>query len=190
MIDMSVYEDNSVINLLYLEKLRNLDSDHHMLMGRARRFRLQDARSSQAPASGARDAVVEFTLPQIELPTVRPELYHKPYRYAYGIHKLDPKTHHTFADGIIKLDMNSSGSLDAMAHKTWLMPGCTPSEPIFVSRPGGEAEDDGVLLSIVLDEKRLQSVLVILDAQEMKEVARAEMRHVFPIGFHGLWAGD
>ncbi|KAF9261005.1 carotenoid oxygenase [Marasmius fiardii PR-910] len=187
-IDMSVYDDNSVIDRLYLDKLRHLSADNPMLMGRARRFRLP-AVTSSPPSSGAkaRPAVVEFTLDQsesIELPTVHPAKYHLPYRYAYGINKLDPRSHHTFADRIIKLDM------DAREHKTWGLPGFTPSEPIFVPRPGadGGAEDDGVVLSVVLDGDRKKSALIILDAKDMSEVARAEMETAFPIGFHGLWS--
>ncbi|KAF7798314.1 hypothetical protein EIP86_009535 [Pleurotus ostreatoroseus] len=185
-IDMSVYPDNKVINLLYLEQLRNLNETTHMLMGRARRFRLQNP--SDATGKDARDAVVEFTLPQeecIELPVVAPRAYHKPYRFAYGIHKKDPRVHHTFADGIIKLDMSAGPG----ASTVWSLPEHTPSEPIFVPRPGAEAEDDGVLLSIVLDEQKARSAMVVLDAQSMTEVARAEMPEVFPIGFHGVWTG-
>ena len=185
-IDMSVYPDNKVINLLYLEQLRNLNETTHMLMGRARRFRLQNP--SDATGKDARDAVVEFTLPQeecIELPVVAPSAYHKPYRFAYGIHKKDPRVHHTFADGIIKLDMSAGPG----ASTVWSLPEHTPSEPIFVPRPGAEAEDDGVLLSVVLDEQKARSAMVVLDAQSMTEVARAEMPEVFPIGFHGVWTG-
>ncbi|KAG7085937.1 hypothetical protein E1B28_003467 [Marasmius oreades] len=188
-IDMSVYEDNSVIDLLHLNKLRNLSADNPMLMGRARRFRLPaiTASSPQSSRTKARPAVVEFTLPQsecIELPTVHPAKYHHPYRYAYGINKLDPRSHHTFADRIIKLDMVGRG------HKAWGIPGYTPSEPIFVPRPGAESrsEDDGVVLSVVLDGDRRKSLLIILDAKDMSELARAEMETVFPIGFHGLWS--
>jgi torulene dioxygenase len=73
-------------------------------------------------------------------------------------------------------------------HKVWGIPGYTPSEPIFVPRPGAEDEDDGVVLSVVLDGDRRKSLLIVLDAKEMKECARAEMETAFPIGFHGLWS--
>jgi len=188
-IDMSVYEDNSVINLLYLDKLRNLNAENPMPMGSARRFRLPSP-SSLTTLAAAGDAIVESTLPQsqtIELPVVAPSVYNKPYRYAYGITKFDPKVHHTIADGIIKLDMSSPPS--SPTTKTWSKPNHTPSEPVFVPRPNGTEEDDGVLLSIVLDEQATRSSMVVIDAKEMKEVARAEMGGVFPMGFHGVWDG-
>jgi torulene dioxygenase len=49
-----------------------------------------------------------------------------------------------------------------------------PSEPIFVARPGGTEEDDGVLLTVALDAKRKLSSLIILNAQTMEEIGRAE----------------
>lgn len=35
----------------------------------------------------------------------------------------------------------------------WQQPGHFPGEPVFVARPGGQREDDGVLLSVVLAGK-------------------------------------
>jgi torulene dioxygenase len=187
---MSVYKDNSVINLLYLDKLRNLNAKEHMPMGSARRFRLPSPSPSKTTLTAAADAIVEFTSPQsqsIELPVVAPAVYNKPYRYAYGITKIDPEVQHTIADGIVKLDMSSPAS--SPTTNIWSKPNHTPSEPVFVPRPNGTEEDDGVLLSVVLDERATRSSLVVIDAKEMKEVARAEMGAVFPIGFHGVWYG-
>ena len=67
---------------------------------------------------------------------------------------------------------------------TWVEEGCYPGEPIFVAKPGG-APDDGVLLSVVLDANRSTSFLLILDATSMRELARAQVPHVVPFGFHG-----
>ncbi|KAF9270537.1 carotenoid oxygenase [Marasmius fiardii PR-910] len=183
-IDMAIYENHSVISNLYLDKLCNIKSENSMAMGRARRFRLSSITSpkSQRP----RAAEVEFTLGQsdsIELPTINPGNSQRPYRYAYGINKRDAHDHSTFADRIIKLDVTNTES----GHKFWQAPGYTPSEPIFVPRPDGQSEDDGAVLSVVLDGERGKSMLVILDATDMKEVARAEMETVYPIGFHGVF---
>ena len=65
--------------------------------------------------------------------------------------------------------------------------GCVPGEPIFVPRSGGTDEDDGVVLTVVLDSTLLRSKLVILDAKTMEETGRAEMKTIFPIGFHGAF---
>ena len=38
----------------------------------------------------------------------------------------------------------------ASTTQLWQQPGHFPGEPVFVARPGGQQEDDGVLLSVVL----------------------------------------
>lgn len=48
------------------------------------------------------------------------------------------------------------------------------SEPIFVATPGARAEDDGVLLSVVMDSKIRKSSLAVIDAKEMVQIGRAE----------------
>ena len=54
-----------------------------------------------------------------------------------------------------------------------------------MARPGGEAEDDGVLLSVVLDAEVGRSFLLMLDAATLEEQARAAVPHHVPFGFHG-----
>jgi beta,beta-carotene 9',10'-dioxygenase len=58
-------------------------------------------------------------------------------------------------------------------------------EPVFVPRVGGDAEDDGVVLSVVLDVAAGRSFLLVLDAASFTEIARAEAPHHIPFGFHG-----
>ncbi|KZT07349.1 carotenoid oxygenase [Laetiporus sulphureus 93-53] len=194
-IDMSVYPNNTIIELTKYASLRDLGAlTTPFTYARARRFRLP-APLSSPPQSGTRDAVVEYTFPierNIELPVVAPRVRNRPYRFAYGIHKVHIPGRHTLSDALIKLDM-AAGAAGGEGTKVWEVPDGTPSEPIFVPRPGAapgeEGEDDGVLLTVVLDERAVQSRLVILDARKMREVARAEMDTVFPIGFHGVFCG-
>ena len=51
--------------------------------------------------------------------------------------------------------------------------------------PGAEAEDAGVVLSVVLDAAAGRSFLLVLDAATFEELARAEAPHHIPFGFHG-----
>ena len=59
-----------------------------------------------------------------------------------------------------------------------------------MSRPGGSAEDDGVLLSVVLDGAHGTSFLLALDAATLDEVARADVPHHIPFSFHGQFYRD
>ena len=80
---------------------------------------------------------------------------------------------------IVKVDVERGDSAE------WREAGSYPGEPVFVPRPGGEGEDDGVLLSVVLDAGRGRSCLLVLDAATLTEVARAEVPHHIPFSFHG-----
>lgn len=71
----------------------------------------------------------------------------------------------------------------------WEQHGQTPGEAVFVPDPKGQEEDDGVLLSVVLDGLKGKSYLLVLDAKTMLEVARAEMEVPMPLGFHGTFVG-
>ena len=55
--------------------------------------------------------------------------------------------------------------------------------------PDPDAEDDGVLLSVVCDPPADRSTLVCLDAATMTERARAPLPHRLPYGFHGQFYG-
>ena len=46
------------------------------------------------------------------------------------------------------------------------------------------------MLSLVLDARARRSFLLVLDAATFVEVARAEVPHAAPLGFHGQWYAD
>jgi beta,beta-carotene 9',10'-dioxygenase len=84
-----------------------------------------------------------------------------------------------FIDNLVKLD------LEHKATSSWYEEGCYPGEPVFVATPGATEEDDGVILSVVLDAKKASSFLLILNASSFRELARAEVPDHIPFGFHG-----
>jgi carotenoid cleavage dioxygenase-like enzyme len=71
--------------------------------------------------------------------------------------------------------------------KTWSEDDCYPGEPVFVATPDAVKEDDGLILSVVLDATNNKSFLLVLDAVTFLEVARAEVPHPIPFGFHGQY---
>ena len=72
---------------------------------------------------------------------------------------------------------------------SWSEWNCQPGEPVFVPRPDAKREDDGVILSVVLDPNSGQSFLLILDSKPFKEIARALVPHHIPFGIHGQYYG-
>ena len=116
-----------------------------------------------------------------ELPTFNPKLATRPSRYIYGARDGGRST---FIDGIIKFDTQTQTA------KHWVQHAQTPGEPIFLPNPEGKDEDDGVLLSVVLDGNKGKSYLLVVDAKEFVEVGRAEMEVVVGFGFHGVHIAD
>jgi carotenoid cleavage dioxygenase-like enzyme len=98
-----------------------------------------------------------------------------------GRFEVGERTSGDFLDSLVKLD------LERRATSSWYEEGCYPGEPIFVERPAATQEDDGAILSVVLDTRRGASFLLILDAATFQEVGRAEAPHHIPFGFHGSY---
>ena len=84
----------------------------------------------------------------------------------------------------MKVDLADGGA------EMWSEPGCYPGEPVFVPAPGPRDEDGGVILSVVLDAAAQRSFLLVLDARDFTELARAEAPHHIPFGFHGNFARE
>lgn len=70
---------------------------------------------------------------------------------------------------------------------TWSSPTVFPSEPVFVPRPGGSKEDDGVLLFLGYDLARRESFMGVLNASDMTEMARVYSGARCCVSFHGHW---
>ncbi|ORY02234.1 carotenoid oxygenase [Basidiobolus meristosporus CBS 931.73] len=189
--DFSAYKDNGIISTLYIDKLRNYRPGSTKYLPSVYRIELNSP-STQNPEEKV-PAKLLFKAPDsldIELPTFSPHLITKPYRYIYGVsNSRDTKT--PLFDRILKIDLDNREGVDGPEGRFWVWqhPGCTPSEPIFIPSPNATAEDDGVLLSVILDGNKGKSFLVVLDAKELTEIARATFtqQHVVPFGFHGRY---
>ena len=168
--DLVGYPDSSVIDKLYLEPLRS--GVIFNATGQLWRFRISGDRVTKTTISG---------LP-IELPRINYLRFNtRPYQYVYGAGNRTPGN---FIDQLIKADLNTGRTM------TWAHENLYPGEPVFVERPQPQSEDDGVLLSIVLDAERQTSFLLILDAKDLKELARAIVPQHITFGFHGQYYGE
>lgn len=62
-------------------------------------------------------------------------------------------------------------------------------EQVFVAAPTATGEDEGVVLSIVLNADKGNSFLLVLDAETFPESGRAEVPHHIHFGFQGPFIG-
>lgn len=142
-------------------------------------FRL--ARIPSAPTSEVQEASINWTACQgyaPELPTMNPRYVTQKHRYTYAVTDCGEST---FFDGIMKYDSVAKETI------VWKQHGHSPGEAIFVANPAGADEDDGVLLSVVLDGKTGKSYLLCLDARDMSELGRAHLNGPVGFGFHGQY---
>jgi torulene dioxygenase len=102
----------------------------------------------------------------MELPVINPRFVTKAHRYIYGI---ADRGYSTWVDGLLKYDIESRKAL------YWQEHGHNPGEAIFIPDPHSNREDDGCLLSVVVDGHSGRSYLLVLNARDMQEVGRAEM---------------
>jgi beta,beta-carotene 9',10'-dioxygenase len=173
-VDLCAFPDAGIIEDLYLERLR---AGKPVASAELTRFRL---RPTERSVSREQLADGDIELPRINYARCN----ERPYRYVWGVRN-GPTG---WFDGIVKVDTVERSTL------SWTAPDCYAGEPVFVARPASSAEgdapdeDDGVLLSVVLDASAGTSFLLVLDARDLSELARAEAPHHIPFGFHGQFA--
>lgn len=97
-------------------------------------------------------------------------------QFTYGLSQL-PNSN--FFDRLIKIDVKNKVEL------FWYEKNTIPGEPVFVPNPKGKSDDNGVVLSVVLDGESKHSFLLILKAKTMTELGSICLPHHIPIGFHG-----
>jgi beta,beta-carotene 9',10'-dioxygenase len=169
-VDVAAYPDTTIIDALFLNRLRQ-PSGGCIPAGELRRYHL--------PLGGAHAEYELLSDEGIDLPRINYRLANtRDYRFAYGvgIRKDRPDD---FLDQLVKVDVRERTS------RVWHEDGCYPGEPVFVAAPSAAGEEDGVVLSLVLDANNDSSFLLVLAAGSFEEVARAEVPHRIPFGLHG-----
>ncbi len=175
-VDLATYEDAGIIDHYYHNRLALTDEE--IPFGRMERFVFDLEKKEVVDRRLLSEAC-------IELPHIDYARYHgrSDYRYVYGC-GIDPERRNEFYNQLVKIDIRTG------TQAVWRAPGYYPGEPVFVPRPDRRTEDDGVLLSVVLDGHQGRSFLLVLDAQTMKERARAMLPHAILFGYHGAFFGE
>lgn len=166
-LDLVAYDEPGIIDQLYLDELRGPRA-YDLPRSTVRRIRLNGR-------TGRAETLADFPV-VLELPTTAPGSGR--HRIIYGVGAPDP-AQADFPHAVGRLDTETGDA------SWWSPPGCYASEPVFVPRPGARREDDGVLLSVVLDTAARRSFLIVLDAASLGEIARANAPVAIPAGLHG-----
>ena len=184
-LDGCCFHDDSIIRQLYLINLRSTNQEEQ------KKYDVAEVRRYELPLKELGNEEVEKPLPKgadgldytllytgLELPQFNyAEKNGKPYKIVYG---LLPNPDDPFGQ-LGKLNVETKEILK------WEEPGSQPSEPVFVKAPDGKDEDDGVVLSCVINVSDQTTSLLVLDAKDFKELGRAVAKVVSPMSFHGIF---
>jgi carotenoid cleavage dioxygenase-like enzyme len=136
-------------------------------------------------AGRATDVVVDERS-DMELPSRDTRRTGREHRHGYFVQNR-PAEGTVDLGGVIKHDYRTGD------REVW-EPGPTEhgGEWLFVADPGGEADDEGWLLSYLHDEATGDSRFVVLDATDVTAgpVASVALPQRVPYGFHGTWVAD
>jgi beta,beta-carotene 9',10'-dioxygenase len=168
-IDVCAYDDPEIIHAFELDRVASPDS--RLPAPYLRRYRIP---LDGGPVRSERLVDEPLELPRIDYG----RLNTRPYRFVYG---LGGKDRGQIFDRLVKADVAEGTT------RLWHEEGTHPGEPVFVRSPGANAENDGVVLSVVLDGRAGRSFLLVLDADSFEERARATVPHHIPFGFHGAY---
>lgn len=185
-VDLCGYDDSRIIQLLYLHELRE-----KIAFGE-KKTSIPTVRRYQIPLPLPTNDLEPVALPKnaegrdyevlgqaMELPRINYDLCNgKPYEYVYGLFCTEKAGFH---NALVKLNVKTKEEIK------WGDDNMYASEPVFVPHPGSTEEDDGVVLSVVIDVCNQKTFLLVLDAKTFKEVGRAEVPFIIPATIHGTF---
>jgi len=171
-VDILAYDDTDVIEAFYLDRIKN--EEKALPAGEFRRYKidLNDLSISHEVIGSEQIELVRFNYDRFNMDGN--------YRYVYGVgvNKNKPQS---FYNQLVRIDLQKNQT------DTWYQEGLYPGEPIFVAKPESKKENEGVLLSVVLNEENENSFLLVLDSETFKEIGRAEVPQPILFGYHGCY---
>ena len=172
-VDLCAYDDADVIQHYYKDQLAN--SGLSLPKGAMYRYTL-DVPGKKCLGK------TELANVCLELPVINRAFAQSShaYQYVYGC-GVNANRSNEFYNQIVKIDVVNG------SHRSWYKDGHYPGEPIFVPEPTAQSEDDGLLLSVVLDTHSSSSYLLILNASNLEQVAKATLPHSILFGYHGTF---
>ena len=178
-IDYVVYPDMDLLSSLDLSIMLNPDARNQLVMNaQMTRFAINITERSVQVLHFLTSPGLEF-VNSFDFPAVNPRFSYENYCYVYGlVGKIDGEN--MSKGGLVKKDICTSGN-DIIWHEEHHY----PAEPIFIPNPNGTEEDDGILLSVVLDGENGLSYLGVFDAGTLTLRSKSYLPMSLPLNIHG-----
>uniref|UniRef100_A0A665V2M5 Beta,beta-carotene 15,15'-dioxygenase-like n=1 Tax=Echeneis naucrates TaxID=173247 RepID=A0A665V2M5_ECHNA len=196
--DVIAYKDTSLYDMFYLSKLKEntgfpdenyskpsykrfvipVHSDKGIAVGEDLVKLKYTTANAVKEKEGKLTCQAEVLYEGLELPRINYNFNGKKQQFVYG----NCVEESALSRQIAKFDTETKEVI------YWSEDNCWPSEPVFVPRPNGESEDDGVVLVSVLNSNPGQSCfMLVLDGKTFKEVARAYVNTELHKDVHGFF---
>ena len=181
-VDTCCFHDHTIIKQTYLHNMRST------IIPGVKKLDIPDIRRYELPLKDLGDVKygkplergpdgLDYTILHagVEFPIINDtEKNGKPYSFFYGVGADDQK----WFSHLVKVNTETKEYI------TWGELGGFASEPVFVKAPDGKDEDDGVVLSCVINIPEETTYLLVLDGKEFKELGRGVVKGITPMSFH------
>ncbi|XP_062297682.1 beta,beta-carotene 15,15'-dioxygenase isoform X2 [Scomber scombrus] len=199
--DVIAYSDSSLYDMFYLSKLKQNAEFHDDSYSKPgyKRFALP-VQSDKGAAVGEDLVKLKYTTASavkekegklmcqaevlcqgLDLPRINYDINGEKHQFVYG-NCVEESAH-----------SKQIGKFDTETKKMvyWGEDNCWPSEPVFIPRPNGESEDDGVVLTSVINTNPGQNgFILVLDGKTFKEAGRAYVNSPLHKDMHGFFVPD
>ncbi|KAK1799376.1 hypothetical protein P4O66_006720 [Electrophorus voltai] len=196
--DVITYNDNSLYDMFYLDKLKQQAASgatSSPVNPMYKRFVLPltnkvaeigkdlvNLNYTTASAVKEKDGKLlcqpEVLCEGVEVPRINYNYNGQKHRYVY----LNVVGMSSLATKITKLDVQTKQRVD------WTSENCAFTEPVFVPMPGASEEDEGVILTSVINGNPGESdFLLVLEGKSFKEMARIYVNAELHIDMHGFF---
>lgn len=178
-LDLVTYDDPNFITSMTLDNFRDpVKRNNISFTAKFKRYNIDMKAKKVTPYSFPNAKGQEF-MTHFDFPKINEKYRAKKYCIMYGITvKPDGKT--ITKNGMVKKNVCEKGrDLAYISDNVYF------SETIFVPTPNGKEEDDGILLSSVLDGNAKKSYLYIIDPKTMNITNKAELPTLVPYTLHG-----
>ena len=179
--DIKNVPDKNIFELLNINNLRNPDFSYKENWEPYTKFKIRRFILNMETGKGSIYEYPQMWFPknlEVEFPYINDAYRGLPYCYVY----LQTWNHDANnAMGLLKVDMCSEKSIG------WEEKNKFPVEPVYAGRPGASEEDDGIILSPVLDSTNNSTSLYIWNAKDLKVLAIISTPITVPFTLHGIW---
>lgn len=178
-LDLVTYDDPNFITSMTLDNFRDPKKRNNIsFTAKFKRYYIDMKERNVTPYSFPNAKGQEF-MTRFDFPKINEKYRAKKYCYMYGIAvKTDGKS--LTKGAVVKKDVCEKGR-----DLAYDLDNVYFSETVFVPTPNSKDEDDGILLSSVLDANEKKSYLYIMDPKTMNVTNRAELPTIVPYTLHG-----